>query len=218
MFTSCNTYKHSYRLSNVPNNSLAVTPLVVDVATDFETKITASSDKKTVSVQDAKANAYFNAIQNNNIDVLVDPIYSVRIQRRLFKSTASATVSGFAGNYVNTRALSALHQEAFDAKLSSLEEFLKLDAIVNEEMPTTIINNCCGGCESGGTSRQTFDGAPALIDQFNALYGASESGGSSVAVSDNEEPIIGSPAQKSGILSKIRAIPGRIIGIFGFGR
>ena len=208
--TSCNTYKHSYRLSDVPNNSITVTPLVVDVETDFETKVTASSDKKTAIVNDAKANAYFNAIQENNIDVLVDPIYSIRVKRRLFGSTATATVSGFAGNYVNSRALSEMYQEGFDAKLNSLEQFLKLDAITNEEMPTTIINNCCAGCGSDGTSSsssQTFDGAPALIDQFNLLYGVVPVTANTISSNGEEDDGIVGPAK--------RGIFGRILGIFG---
>jgi len=201
-FTSCSTYKHSYRLTNVPDNSVKVTATVVDVKTNFDKKVTGESDKKTPSVADAKANAYYNAIRQNDIDVLVDPIYSVRVKRGLFNSTATASVTGFAGEFVNPRSLSDTHQEAYDAKIKSLQQFLNLTAIVNEDKPTTIINNCCGGCEGDGSvSSQTFNGAPALLDQFNNLYGVPEVSTSDDANSDGGDASgLGSITKKSGLL------------------
>ena len=197
-FTSCSTYKHSYRLTDVPDNSFKVTSTVVDVKTNFDMKITGESDKKTPSVADAKANAYYNAIQNGDIDVLVDPIYSVRVKRGLFNSTATASVTGFAGEFVNPRSLSDTFQEAYDAKIKSLQQFLSISEIVNEDKPTTIINNCCGGCEGdGAVSSQTFNGAPALLEQFNTLYGISEvSGNDSNSDLGNPSGNLGSIAKK----------------------
>ena len=74
-FTSCSTYKHSYRLTNVPDNSVKVTATVVDVKTNFDKKVTGESDKKTPSVADAKANAYYNAIRQNDIEAIAYQYY-----------------------------------------------------------------------------------------------------------------------------------------------
>ena len=39
--TSCDTYKHSYRLTDVPTTNIAVTNQVVDVKADFDNKVNA---------------------------------------------------------------------------------------------------------------------------------------------------------------------------------
>ena len=65
--TSCDTYKHSYRLTDVPTSNIAVTNQVVDVKADFDNKVKASSDRINTSIADAKNNAYFNAIIENDI-------------------------------------------------------------------------------------------------------------------------------------------------------
>ena len=169
--TSCSTFKHSYRVSDAPTKKIGVTQTVVDVVTDFDRKVKGSSDRLTSSVQDAKANAYFNAIQENDIDVLVDPIYSIRVRRGLFKSSAKASVSGFAGEFTNPRSLAENQQETYDAKI-----------IVNEDKKTTII----GFGDNGKSSSQTINSAPSLMDQFNSLYDGS-------TAPDSEETSGGGP-------------------------
>jgi hypothetical protein len=202
--TSCSTYKHSYRLSEVPQNKIGVTSTVVDVETDFERKIQASSDRATTSVQDAKANAYFNAITDNEIDILVDPIYSVKVNRGLFRTTAKAQVSGYAGTFVNPRSAADAKQEAYDAKLAALEDFLELKEIVNEDKPTNIVTTCCG--EGKGSSQtMTFNGAPALMDQFNSFYGVEVNVNSETNGDPNPFSASGDQS-KGGILSKIPII------------
>tara|TARA_Y100000385_G_C13036070_1_gene613062 strand:+ start:516 stop:1160 length:645 start_codon:yes stop_codon:yes gene_type:complete len=167
--TSCSTYKHSHRLSAVPNSTIGVTPTVVDVAADFERQVSGRSDQKTNSVQDAKDNAYYNAIVDNEIDVLVDPIYRVKVTKGLFKTTATAEVTGFAGEFVNPRTLSASETETYNNKIEALKKFVSIEEMVNEDKTTSVITNCCGG-DDCGSSTQTFGSAPALIDQFNNLY------------------------------------------------
>lgn len=180
--TSCSTFKHSYRVSDAPTKKIGVTQTVVDVVTDFDRKVKGSSDRLTSSVQDAKANAYFNAIQENDIDVLVDPIYSIRVRRGLFKSSAKASVSGFAGEFTNPRSLAENQQETYDAKIKALEQFLELKVIVNEDKKTTII----GFGDNGKSSSQTINSAPSLMDQFNSLYDGS-------TAPDSEETSGGAP-------------------------
>jgi len=172
--TSCDSYKHSFRLSDVPTSSLAVTSQVVDVIPDFSKKVKATSDKFTKSVADAKNNAYFNAIVENEIDVIVDPIYEVRVRKGLFNTTAKATVYGYVGKFTNPRSTAEAKEEVYNAKIEAFKDFLALKEIVNEVKTTTIINSCCGG-EGGksGSTSHTIDSSPALIDQFNTLYNSS---------------------------------------------
>lgn len=193
--TSCSTYKHSYRVSDAPSKNVEVTSTVVDVVTDFERKVKATSDRATSSVQDAKSNAYFNAIQDNDIDVLVDPIYSIRVRRGLFKSSAKASVTGFAGEFVNPRSLQDSQQESYDAKLKALEQFLELKLIVNEDIKTTIIF----GGDNGKSNTQTINTGTSLVEQFNSLYNGSATSGAGGSSSD---PGAGSD-ESSGFMSKL---------------
>jgi hypothetical protein len=200
--TSCDSYKHSFRLSDVPASNFAVTSQVVDVIPDFSRKVKATSDKVSTSVADAKNNAYFNAIVDNEIDVIVDPIYEVRVRKGLFKSTAKATVHGYVGTYTNPRSTAEAKEEVFNDKIEAFKDFLALKEIVNEVKTTTIINSCCGG-EGGksGSTSHTIDSSPALIDQFNSLYNSSSpavtvnSGGKDLAPT--------STLGKTGLLSKL---------------
>lgn len=202
--TSCDTYKHSYRLTDVPTSNIAVTNQVVDVKADFNNKVKASSDRINTSIADAKNNAYFNAIIENDIDVLVDPIYSVRVRRGLFKTTAKATVHGFAGEYINPRSTAAAKEETFKTTLEAFEDFLDLKEVVNEEKTTTIINSCCGEGGKSGSTSHTIDSSPALIDQFNSLYGNSSS--PDVKVGGGSTSDENATFKKKGLLSKIPLI------------
>lgn len=193
--TSCSTYKHSYRLNAVPNSTIGVTPTVVDVEADFERQVSGKSDKKTNSVQDAKDNAYYNAIVDNKIDVLVDPIYRVQVKKSLFKTTATAEVTGFAGEFVNPRTLSEDQTEAYNAKIAALEKLVAIEEIVNEDKSTTVITNCCG--EDCGSSTQTFHSAPALIQQFNSLYSGMPIMNTEFSKKDSDET-----AKKKGLLKR----------------
>ena len=182
--TSCSTYKHSYRLNEVPNSTIGVTPTVVDVQADFERQVSGESDKKTSSVQDAKDNAYYNAIVDNKIDILVDPIYRVQVKKSLFKTTATAEVTGFAGDFVNPRTLAESQVEAYNTKIEALKKFVAIKEMVNEDKTTTVITNCCG--EDCGSNTQTFNSAPALIHQFNSLYTGAPVMNNSAEVKDEE--------------------------------
>ena len=95
--------------------------------------------------------AYFNAIIENNIDVLVDPIYSVSTTKGFlffFGGKSEATVNGYAGYYHNARPISVHERNKMDEKISKLEEFAKFEGIqgVTEEKTYTV-NETCGKCE-----------------------------------------------------------------------
>lgn len=163
--TSCSTYKHSYRLGNVPETRIAITPTMVDVKADFEKQVKGSSDKRTNSIQDAKDNAYYNAIVQNKIDVLVDPIYKIQVRKGLFTTNATAEVTGFPGVYENPRTIFENQQTEYDAKLESLQKLTAIKEIQNEERNSVIVNS-----GANGSTTTTINSAPSYINQFNSLF------------------------------------------------
>ena len=61
--------------------TLLTTP--VFLTPDFSKKVKGSSTKKHTAEKSAKEEAYFNAIIDNNVDVLIDPIYSVTSTKKI---------------------------------------------------------------------------------------------------------------------------------------
>ncbi len=73
---SCSFSKHSFRVSEIPDKNVVVADKIsVELRVDENKVIQASSSRSHKSAQDAKNEAYYNAITNNNIHVLVDPLY-----------------------------------------------------------------------------------------------------------------------------------------------
>jgi hypothetical protein len=104
VLTSCSKNYYSHRSVNVEKNDLITTPVVTDLNVDLNKKVTAKSGERKTIAQ-AKDEAYFNAITNNNIDVLVDPVYNIVDKPTVlfFRRRAIAEVTGFSGKYTNVR-------------------------------------------------------------------------------------------------------------------
>ena len=120
--TSCSSYKHSYRLSEIPEKSVVIADKIcVELRVDENKVIQASSAKRHKSPTDAKNEAYYNAIVNNNIHVLVDPIYKTQTSARIliFGGKSTSTVTGFAGYYENPRSFKEVKDELEDIKRNS---------------------------------------------------------------------------------------------------
>jgi hypothetical protein len=83
---------------------VVATEVVVDVKIDLNKKVQSSSSKRS-SVELAKSEAYYKAITENNIDVVVDPIFEVKTSDKFlfFGGRSTAKLNGFAGYYVNPR-------------------------------------------------------------------------------------------------------------------
>ncbi len=106
--TSCSTYQHSHRVSNIAEENIVVTnKIAVDLKVDLNKSCRGRSGRHK-NVKDAKDEAYYDAIQTNTIHVLVDPIYSVTTTRTLFGKMSTADVVGFAGYYRNSRSLKSI--------------------------------------------------------------------------------------------------------------
>lgn len=117
LLSSCSSTQHSYRTSNIPNKNVISGEVVVDIKLDLTKKIEATSSLRN-SVDEAKEEAYYKAIVQNNIDIIVDPIYQITTTDRIliFGGKSIAKISGFGANYVNPR-----------SKVEAIGELTKLD-------------------------------------------------------------------------------------------
>ena len=152
--SSCSSYKHSHRISEIPEKSVVIADKIgVELKVDENKVIQASSNKRHKSPGDAKNEAYFNAIVNNNIHVLVDPIYKTQTSARIliFGGKSTSTVTGFAGYYENPRSFKEVKdeleaektkkdQEAFDLAIKQMKQ-LKDDGIIKTSTTTDVASN-----------------------------------------------------------------------------
>lgn len=121
LMTSCSSFKSTSRISEIKERDLSVTNKVaVDLNVDLNRVIRARSMKHS-SVKAAKDEAYYKAIVDNQIHVLVDPIYSVESTGRflIFGGKSTAEVIGYAGMYANPRSVSDIEAAEAEAKIAS---------------------------------------------------------------------------------------------------
>lgn len=177
--TSCVSYQNTYRVSTIPDTKLSVQTYSVEVEHDFSKRVTGTSGSRR-SVDEARNEAYYDAIVSNRVDVLVDPIYEIQTTAKvlIFGGKSTAKVTGFAGYYKNPRsqaeitaaneakakanadAANAAALAAQQARLKMFEEFAAQAAVAKEEAKTVILNNvtpvvCCGGCSTGNNNNTT---------------------------------------------------------------
>ena len=118
----------------------------IDLGTEFKV-ITANSNKRHRDINLAKEEAYFNAIGDNQIDVLVDPIYTIKKRGRIlffFGGLIEAKVVGFAGYYKNVLPENHANAIKFDEYLNDFIDFLALNTkpmAEREEDINTILND-----------------------------------------------------------------------------
>lgn len=101
---SCSSSRYTYRETDIQNRSIIANDVVVDVKVDLNKKIQATSTKRN-SVELAKSEAYYNAITQNNIDIVVDPIFEINTSDKFlfFGGKSTVKLSGFGGSYINAR-------------------------------------------------------------------------------------------------------------------
>lgn len=144
--SSCARYYHSYRNVDVAQTSPVNAKMQVDVAVtpDFSKRLRAQSTKNHWrNKQSSMDEAYFNAIIENQIDVLISPIYSVTERGGFF----DATIHGYAGYYKTIDKSDAVSD--FDKKVEDLKKLSKVDGVLSsEEQKVYKINSTCGDCKS----------------------------------------------------------------------
>lgn len=152
---SCSTYDHSFRSIDINQKNNVSAKLQVDVAVtpDFAKRLKAQSTKNHKTPQGAKDEAYYNAIIENQIDVLIAPIYSVTVRG----GVCEATVHGYAGYYKTIAKADDLSEGGdakktegdFDKRVEDLKKLAKIDGVLSsEEQKVYKINQTCGDCKS----------------------------------------------------------------------
>jgi len=149
------TYDHSFRKIDVGQKNSINAKIQVDVAVtpDFSKRLKSQSTKNHKSAQAAKDEAYYNAIIENQIDVLISPIYSVTERG----GVCDATVHGYAGYYKIVskpednvdKDAGAKTESDFDKKIEDLKKLSKVDGVLSsEEQKVYKINSTCGDCKA----------------------------------------------------------------------
>lgn len=144
--TSCTTYSYTTRSVKINKQNIDATSAFVDIAPDYSRRISAESGKhKTASA--AMDEARFNAIVENNIDVIVDPIYKVTKSGKKY----SAQVVGFAGFYKNNR---SFYEDLERLKKVDLEEIEKYLILKDPSLLPMIKGEPCDGKHREGNIRE----------------------------------------------------------------
>lgn len=149
--SSCASSKHSHRISQIADKNVTIADKIgVELKIDENKVIQASSTRSHKSSSDAKDEAYYNAITNNNIHVLVDPIYKTITAPKIlfFGGKSRSTVTGFAGYYENPRSYKEItdelesektkkDQESFDLAIKQMKQ-LKDDGIIKTSTSSNV--------------------------------------------------------------------------------
>lgn len=122
IFTGCKSYQYGARQTNINRQDIQATPTVVDVKADFNKRIEVTSDWQKTK-EDAMAECRYLAITQNKIDIVVDPVFKVE---RRSSSKFKATLTGFAGYYINSRTLYEDVQEVSKFSRDDIEKYLIL--------------------------------------------------------------------------------------------
>ncbi len=100
LMNSCATYTnttYTARSTSIRQNEISSKSLGTEIEVDFSRRVTGQSDAQILK-SDAIDEAQYRCISENNIDVLVDPIY--KIEFSMFQKKAyKVTVVGYAGMY-----------------------------------------------------------------------------------------------------------------------
>ena len=164
LLSSCSINKeHSFRVAEdfnskdakVSRSNFSVEKTyVADLDIVLGKTIEGSTSMSHMGKEDAKNEAYYNAITRNNVHVLVDPIYSVT-QGGNKKWTA--IVSGFGARYTNVRPSSNPVDNSEDGcvvdHIENLERLSKIDGIqeglINSSYVVDSRDGCCDGKSEG---------------------------------------------------------------------
>ncbi|HSI90553.1 MAG TPA: hypothetical protein VK927_05515, partial [Adhaeribacter sp.] len=114
---SCSTTNYTYRSNDINTSNVIASDVVVDLKVDLEKKIETTSNKqKTVEL--AKTEAYYKALKENKVDVVVDPIFEITTTDKflIFGGKNVVKLTGFGAYYFNPR-----------TKLEAIRELKSID-------------------------------------------------------------------------------------------
>ncbi len=146
VLTSCSSTSYSYRLASIPNKNVISGEVVVDVKLTLAKKVEATSTYRN-TVEEAKEEAYYKAITQNNVDVIVDPIYEITTTDSFlwFGGNSIAKISGFGAVYVNPRTKVEAINELTKTENSNLNKFNSIYTTEQEPVSTGGLNSLFSG-------------------------------------------------------------------------
>ncbi len=147
---SCKSVSYVPRTIDIVREDAKQGALNAELKVDLTQKVSASSDLQE-SKKDALINAYHNCITNNNIDVVVDPIfkltkYSIFSSKKMKNSENAkwwtpqfkAEITGFAGKYVKVETESEQVKKYDNIDMNSV---IKYKMITDPEFHKSYYNN-----------------------------------------------------------------------------
>jgi len=125
--SSCGVTNYTYRDIQVNKKGIISDDVVVDVKVDITKPIKSTSSKRN-SEEEARNEAHFKALTENNIDLVIDPIFEVSTTDKFlfFGGKSVAKLTGFAGYYYNPRNKRDVVKDLQVLKLQEIESFEKL--------------------------------------------------------------------------------------------
>jgi hypothetical protein len=99
IFNSCALIKRTAYDQTVATTAMIQAPLIAELSVDPTKKVTATYLARKSNEQQAKSAALYAAMDQNGCDVIVQPVYELKIG----KKTIEATVKGMCGKYTVMR-------------------------------------------------------------------------------------------------------------------
>ncbi len=96
--TSCTVYQYTGRQTDIRNRGIDGTEQRAGIKVDYNKRVTATSNYQ-ITRSDAINEAEFLCIQEQKIDVVVDPVFKIEYNPLKMKKKFKATIIGFAGLY-----------------------------------------------------------------------------------------------------------------------
>jgi hypothetical protein len=135
LVSSCKVHSHSSRVVDVTNNDIQSLNYTATVSPNFSKRVQGTSNKRHKTESKAKKEAYYNAIVDNSIHVLIDPIYSVSTTKKflfIFGGTSDATVYGYAGMYKDVKPTADVEAANYQQALKDMKRIGKIKGIIPE--------------------------------------------------------------------------------------
>lgn len=138
VFAGCSTYQFTARQANVGQRDIDMKENRASLVVDYTKQVTATSDYQTTK-KDAIAEAEFLCIQENKIDVVVDPIYKVEYNPFNFTKRYKAIITGYAGKYKEEQ------NRLDESKKYTLEDIEKYKLLYDPKFPEHYYNSSSEG-------------------------------------------------------------------------
>lgn len=121
--TSCTVYQYTARQTDIRDRGIDGTDQRAGIKVDYNKRVTATSNYQ-ITRADAINEAEFLCIQDEKIDVVVDPIYKIEHNPLKIKKQYRATIIGFAGKFEEQP---TLIEESKKYTLEEIEKFKLLN-------------------------------------------------------------------------------------------